>query len=366
MLSRRPVIAVLSLVALASVSACRGHDDVTGARTELPTSSTSTTSTTSTMASTSTTSTTSSTSTTSATSTSAATTAPSAPVTYDVATIEGSAIDPARGREVRYLAYAPVGLDGPVPVILVSHGGAGNEFGHRSAPYLGTAFAEGGFVAIHIGHLPSDVLGGQLTDRPADVSFILDQLEAGAIEMPTGFTGSIDLDRVGHTGHSFGAYTAHAVAGATYARTYRDERIDAIAPISPQGPDQFGGFDDGPDDNTWATVEIPVYNLIGGDEIDSNAVDSIVRPGWRLVPFERYPGTSDTFRTVIDGQGHADMWREGSPEVQQFIAREILEFMRVYAAGDVTTDPCGIGIGDLALAHTERRPATTSSLISTC
>jgi hypothetical protein len=289
--------------------------------------------------------------------------------TYEVATLEGSVTDPARDRQIPYLVYAPVGLGGAVPLILVSHGGMGNARGHLAAPHFGTSFAAGGFVAIHVGHLPSDAPAGQLSDRPADITFLLDQLEAGAIEMPDGFTGTVDLTRVGHTGHSFGAYTSHAVAGATYASTsgtYRDERIDAIAPISPQGPDQMGGFDRGPDDNTWMTVTIPSYNLIGGAEVDSNAVDTIVRPGWRLAPFDRYPGTSDTFRSIVADQNHGDMWRTGSPEVQQFITGEILQFMRIYVAGDTSADPCDIGVGALSSVSLERRPAETGSLLGTC
>ncbi len=110
-------------------------------------------------------------------------------------------------------------------------------------------------------------------------------------------------------------------------------------------PDQFGAFDNGPADSTWTTVIIPVYNLIGGAEIDSNAVDTIVRPGWRLVPFERYPGTSDTFGTVIDGQQHGDMWRAGSA---------------------IAIDPCGIGVGTIDHASVERHPASSGSLVLAC
>jgi len=290
-------------------------------------------------------------------------------VRHEVATLEGAITDPARDRLIPYLVYAPMGIDGEVPLILVSHGGTGNARGHLSAPHLGTTFATGGFVAIHVGHLPSDTAAGQLSDRPADITFVLDQLEAGAIELAPGFIGTVDLTRAGHTGHSFGAYTSHAVGGATYANTSgtsRDDRIDAIAPISPQGPDQMGGFDRGPEDNTWTTVTIPSYNLIGGAEVDSNAVDSIRRPGWRLAPFDRYPDVSDTFRSIIADQIHSDMWRTGRPEVQQFIAGEILEFMRVYVAGDADADPCSIGVGGLATVSLERHPAATGSLISTC
>ena len=109
---------------------------------------------------------------------------------------------------------------------------------------------------------------------------------------------------------------------------------------------------DGPAD--WAPER---HRSIGGDEVDSNAVDSIVRPGWRLVPFQHYPGTSDTYQVVIDGQRHSDMWRTGSPEVQTFVATEILDFMRVYVAGDTTVDVCTIGVGDLSITTLDRRPA---------
>ncbi|MEL6891708.1 MAG: hypothetical protein AAFP84_08940, partial [Actinomycetota bacterium] len=136
------------------------------------------------------------------------------------------------------------------------------------------------------------------------------------------------------------------VGGATFDRTFTDERIDAIAPISPQGADQFSAFDDGPDDNTWTTVTIPAYNLVGGDEIDTNATGTIDEPGWRLTPFERYPAVGDKFLTVIDGQDHRDMWQDGSIEVNAFIATEITEFFLVYVVGDPTADACSIGALD--------------------
>ncbi|MEZ5222766.1 MAG: hypothetical protein R2743_14820 [Ilumatobacteraceae bacterium] len=111
-----------------------------------------------------------------------------------------------------------------------------------------------------------------------------------------------------------------------------------------------------------------MFDLIGGDEIDSNAVDSVERPGWRLAPFDHYPGTSDTFRTIVAGADHSDMWRTGAADVQTFIAVEILEFMRVYVVGDDAADPCGIGVGELVStsATIERHPATVGTLIGSC
>ncbi|MCB1000610.1 MAG: hypothetical protein KDB40_15050, partial [Acidimicrobiales bacterium] len=289
--------------------------------------------------------------------------------TYDVVRVIGQLVDPARdGRVISYQVYAPADVADLAPVIVVSHGGAGNPRGHLAGEHLGTTFASGGFVAVHLAHDRSVAGSRQLDDRPADVAFFLDELAAGRVELPVGFHGSADLGRVGHTGHSYGAYTAHAVGGATYARTYTDPRIDAIAPISPQGPDQFGAFLRGPDDTTWSTVTIPVFDLIGGDEIDSNAVDSVERPGWRLAPFDHYPGTSDTFRTIVAGADHSDMWRTGADDVQAFVAVEILDFMRVYVAGDAEVDPCGIGVGELVTtsATIERHPAAVGTLIGSC
>ncbi len=295
--------------------------------------------------------------------------------TYEVARVVGQVVDDARaGRVISYQVYAPIGVAGDVPVVLVSHGGFGNPRGHLAGEHLGATFASGGFVAIHLAHDVSAAGSRQVDDRPADVTFLLDQLAAGRIAMPPSFAGRPDLDRVGHTGHSYGAYTSHAVGGASYtgspgvASPFRDDRIDAIAPISPQGPDQFGTFLRSADDTSWTTVTIPAYDLVGEAEISTNATGTVQQPGWRLAPFDHYPGTSDTFRSIIAGQDHSDMWTSGAPDVQAFIAGEILDFMRVYVAGDPTVDPCTIGVGELTStsATLERGAATTGSRVSGC
>lgn len=294
--------------------------------------------------------------------------------TYEVDRVVGQVVDDARaGRVISYQVYAPIGVAGDVPVVLVSHGGFGNPQGHLAGEHLGSTFASGGFVAIHLAHDVSAAGSRQVDDRPADVTFLLDELAAGRIAMPPSFAGRPDLDRVGHTGHSYGAYTSHAVGGASYAGSpvaspFRDDRIDAIAPISPQGPDQFGTFLRSADDSSWTTVTIPVYDLIGEAEISTNATGTVQQPGWRLAPFDHYPGTSDSFRSIIAAQDHSDMWRSGAPDVQAFIAGEILDFMRVYVAGDPTVDPCTIGAGELTstTATLERGAATTGSRVSGC
>lgn len=264
------------------------------------------------------------------------------PEPYGVVTLDGEMIDASRDRAIPYRVYAPTELGGDVPVVLVSHGGRGSSVGYTRGGHLGSTFAAGGFVAIHVGHLTSAIAQHNF-DRPGDVTAVLDELEAGRLDLPNEFRGRPDLRRVGHVGHSWGAYTGHALGGADYGAAFTDDRIDAIAPISPQGAGQFGGFDNGPDDNTWASVEIPAYNLIGGDEVDGNVAGTIIETGWRLTPFERYPSIGDKFVTVIDGQGHSNMWNDGSRDVEAFIAGEILEFLDVYVAGGHAIDACDIG-----------------------
>ncbi len=51
-------------------------------------------------------------------------------------------------------------------------------------------------------------------DRPLDVTFLIDSIENGDIEIE-GFDGTLDPGRLGVAGHSFGGYTAIALAGAT-------------------------------------------------------------------------------------------------------------------------------------------------------
>ncbi|MEL6891707.1 MAG: hypothetical protein AAFP84_08935, partial [Actinomycetota bacterium] len=129
---------------------------------------------------------------------------------FEVAVFDGDIIDGTRNRRIPYRAYVPIDAVGDVPVVVVSHGGQGSDRFFRSGAHLGSTFAAHGMLAVHIGHLPSQP-GTHRLDRPADVTEFLDQLDAGSVELPDAFSGVPDLTRVGHAGHSFGAYTSHAV-----------------------------------------------------------------------------------------------------------------------------------------------------------
>ena len=248
--------------------------------------------------------------------------------------IEFELTDPARGRTLAFLVYLPRPIPASMPVIVVSHGGDGNTFGHTQFPHLGTAYAMAGYLSVHINHRPSESGSSQITDRPADVTFTLDALGAGLMPLPVAAYAALDLGRVGHTGHSFGAYTSHAVAGGQYTHgSYRDARIDAVAPISPQGEGQFGVFNTSASINTWVSIDVPTFDLVGELEISTDGLGNPEPEGWRLQPFSRYTGAADRFLAIVPGADHGAMGSQGDEPTQTYIARNTLAFFDVYLRG---------------------------------
>jgi dienelactone hydrolase len=286
---------------------------------------------------------------------------------FDTATFTSSVTDPVRARDIAYTLYYPENFSGVSPLVLVSHGGIGSASGHLELSHLGTEYAEMGYIAIHVNHLASANIFIHRLDRPADVSFVIDQLEAATLPVPTAFLGSIDLTRIGHIGHSFGAYTAMSLAGGNYTHgNLGDTRVDAVVALSPQGPDTLGGFDNGPSDNTWVDIALPVYDIVGELEKDSNAIGTILVPDWRLAPFLRFEGPGDKFQSIVPGQDHGDIGGEGSPEVQAFIATESRTFFDVYVRGD-TAQVCQIGSFGVNLGNLfERKADPNANLASSC
>jgi predicted dienelactone hydrolase len=221
--------------------------------------------------------------------------------------------------------------------VLLSHGGYGSSFGQYAYADLATTYAQLGFLAVNIGHRPSANEIQHRYDRPLDVSFVIDALVRtraaslhipggggeGALPMPPDFAGIPDVDHIGHIGHSFGAFTAHAVGGANWSptmgiRNFRDPRVDAIVPISPQGFHRFGSYDEGPDNNSWSEIRIPVYLICG--ELES--------PEWRRQPFDRYPAIGDKFLTVAKGWGHNIV--NGDAATKRLLALNTALFFHTY------------------------------------
>ena len=148
----------------------------------------------------------------------------SIPGPYGVTVRPLSVYDDTRDRNLPTTLYLPRNLDTPAPLIVASHGLAGNREGFDS---IARHLASHGYAVATLDHPGSDrrqlenLLGGlareiaeptEFTDRPRDVSYLLDELtrlnDSGTL------ANRFDLEKIGMIGHSFGGYTALAVAGA--------------------------------------------------------------------------------------------------------------------------------------------------------
>ncbi len=275
-------------------------------------------------------------------------------ITYETMPPAGMSVMRTMSLRIRY----PLEFEGAAPIILISHGGQGSLRGHTNFAHIGDELARHGYIAVHIGHRTSENVFQHRWDRPNDVRQVLDALVRGEIASPDDYRGTVDFDKVGHLGHSWGAYTAHAVAGALFENplprederwNFRDERIDAIVTLSPQGWGQFGAFDEEENyeaisqDNSWQSVEVPVLSLIGEREMDgvagveSNIPGTYRTENWRLIPFARYPSDGTRHACTLPGQTHVDLGGSADNAVNTHVALNARLFFDVYLNGKTSS-----------------------------
>ncbi|MEM9188789.1 MAG: hypothetical protein AAGF12_06415 [Myxococcota bacterium] len=273
----------------------------------------------------------------------------------------------ARNREVGVRVHYPLGTSGVHYVVLVSHGGVGMNAGETRFDHIGRAIAEHRGIGVQLGHRRSDNNQVHRLDRTLDVSLAIDGLADGTIALPD-FEGTADTERVGHTGHSAGAYTAHAVAGAGYPyRPTPDPRVVAIAPISPQGVgDFFEAFDNGPTDNTWVTVRVPLFTMVGGAELDITGLGNFVATDWRLEPWARYPDGFDRVQIIVPDQSHSDMGGQGGPEIMAYIGEAVATFFAAYLGGQDGICRVGTELVPEGLTPTIERAVAAGALLEGC
>jgi predicted dienelactone hydrolase len=185
--------------------------------------------------------------------------------------------DDHRGRTVPIRVFLPPGDATAHPVVLFSHGLGGARTG---SGYLGGHWARRGYTAVFLQHPGSDESVWKnapparrlaamreaaslesFRQRVQDVSAVLDALDGWNREPGHPLTGRLDLDRVGMSGHSFGAQTTQAVSGQSFpliGRRFTDPRIKAAVIMSPGTPQ--GRRDPG---DAFADVAIPWLLMTG-------------------------------------------------------------------------------------------------------
>ncbi len=261
-----------------------------------------------------------------------------------VATWKGDWKDVKRSRLIPAKIYYPQNGAGPFPVIIFSHGLGSSRNGYE---YLGRYWAECGYVSVHIQHLGSDTgvwkkanpraaMRAAASDirnainRPLDVSFALDQL-AMLNEQDGPFRGQLDLEKIGVAGHSFGAYTALAVAGQEFGPNitgFADARIKAVIAMSPPVPRQIDM------ERSFSKIKIPVMHMTGTKDL-SRIGETTAKD--RRVPFDNIKGVPQFLITlkggthlVFTGQSRLIGFSQTDEVFQSLIVRSSVIFWNAY------------------------------------
>ncbi len=225
--------------------------------------------------------------------------------------------------------YYPENTTEEMPIIIHSHGlGGNNKAGKLTCEEL----ASNGYVVIAPTHTGSDGVAvdeareanpdlsfleliellfsaEELEGRTNDISFLIDNLDTIDEKLTE---VDIDSENIGVAGHSFGAATVMALAGADYYTEdgekidLADDRIDAFLALSPQGIAAEGvdGFKDG----SWDDVDAPVMMVTGTKD---TPLDGSKDYTWRLQGYEQLPENENIYAVTIEDASHADMGNGG-------------------------------------------------------
>jgi predicted dienelactone hydrolase len=237
--------------------------------------------------------------------------------------------DKERKKELHVKVYYPKG-DGPFPVIVFSHGfGAGKD---AFAP-IGKHWASHGYVSIHPQHADGGKAGvkfgqskekdeaedqtkdrkkeklaqggfkgiggspDQIANRVRDVSAVIDALAQVEEKVPD-LKGKLDREKIGVSGHSYGACVSMLIGGATIdvdgqPKSFADARVKCVLPISAAGTGEYGLTKE-----SWKDCKRPALYITGTKDI---------RPGheftWRKEPFDLSP-KDDKYLLIVEGATH--------------------------------------------------------------
>jgi len=234
---------------------------------------------------------------------------------------------------------------GEFPLIVFSHGSGGLRY---QSFFLTEVLASHGFVvaaADHVGNTLLDELGGtfaplseMMVERPLDVSFLITRMLEKNEDPGDFFYGSIDEERIGLCGHSFGGFTSFAAAAGfgadppaevaselpeDFVPVPPDPRVDAIAPIAPASS-WFG-------DTELEAISVPTM-IIGGTLDTTTPIETE-----NVRPFELIPG--DVFRADLHGAVHFS-FSNSCDLIQGMVAGGIPQPVIDWLLGADFTAPC--------------------------
>lgn len=257
--------------------------------------------------------------------------------------------DGRRNREIPVRVYLPPG-DAAVPVILFSHGLGGSR---RACGYLGQHWSARGYAVVFLQHAGSDesvwkdlprrqrlqalkdaASGQNSIARFQDVQAALDELERWNKASDHRYHGRFDLERVGMSGHSYGASTTQGVSGQSAPRLgqrFTDKRIDAAIMLSPNIPRRATP------EVAFGKIAIP-WMLMTGTNDTSPINDTTVDDRRRVYP--ALPNSIDKYELVLHEAEHSafgdgpQRGRTRNPNHHRVIMALSTAFWDAYLAGD--------------------------------
>jgi predicted dienelactone hydrolase len=171
------------------------------------------------------------------------------------------------------------------PLVVYSHGSGGLRYIHSSYT---EALASNGYVVVAADHTGNTAVEritnasapvNQIAfNRPLDVRRVIDAFLDPVHPTAGSYASHVDADKVVVTGHSFGGFTAIAMAtGFTndLGTTAADTRVKAIIPIAPAASTELLP------DATLASISVPMMVLVGTND-KTTPVDPNVTRLWSL------------------------------------------------------------------------------------
>jgi predicted dienelactone hydrolase len=222
--------------------------------------------------------------------------------------------DETRARIIPIRIYLPA-VSAATPVVLFSHGLGGSR---ETNAYLGLHWAARGYVVVFVQHPGSDesvwkdkrplqrmaamrraANTENFLARVKDVPAVVDQLQQWNKPGNHPLAGRLDLNKIGMSGHSFGAITTQALSGQRFDAgrvSFTDARIKAAVMFSPSSPRRGG------DPNlAFGQVSIP-WMLMTGTKDVAPIGDADVAS--RLAVFPALP-PDHKYEVVLDGAEHS-------------------------------------------------------------
>ena len=288
-------------------------------------------------------------------------------------------IDSRRSRELPIkLRWPDASLHpGERPIVLFSHGLGGTREG---GAVWGAAWAQAGFVVLHLQHPGSDLTAlrgtagafsnkaglrsaaspAQLVARLADVGFALDEIGRRHTARQ-GLWATVRPSAIGMSGHSFGADTTLGMAGHRYLwfDGVSEPRLAAFIAFSPSLPVA------GDAQHAFERVTRPLLSITGTR--DQDVAGTGATPDRRMAVFAALPKGSkrhlalqDADHMTFAGQtGRAveivprePVTRDLQRDHHALVAAITTDWWRATLSGDAAARerlaaPAGLGVGDL-------------------